>query len=135
MVGRPPIWDNPEAFARAVDEYFENEERPTWTGLAIHLGFESRKSLHDYGQKPEFSYPIKKALLRIENEYEKNISSRNPAGAIFALKNFGWKDKQEIEQKTEHSGSIEHTVDYSKLSSAALREIAEAEIKPENEQT
>ena len=97
-MGRPPIWDNAEAFAKAVDEYFEKEESPTWTGLALHLGFESRKSLHDYSLKPEFSYPIKKALLRIENQYEKNIASRNPAGAIFALKNFGWRDKQEIEQ-------------------------------------
>lgn len=104
--GRPKIWEDPEEFEKAVDKYFEDDKSPTWTGLAIHLGFESRQSLQDYKEKPEFSYPIKKALLRIENQYEKGISKNNPAGAIFALKNFGWRDKQEIDQKTEHSGSI-----------------------------
>jgi hypothetical protein len=104
--GRPPIWDDPEAFDKSVDEYFSTEKSPTWTGLAIHLGFESRQSLEVYGKKPEFSYSIKKALLRIERKYEEAISKGTPAGAIFALKNFGWRDKQEIDQKTEHSGSI-----------------------------
>jgi len=106
QVGRPPIWTDPEAFSKKVDEYFETQNPITWSGLALYLGFESRQSLEDYKSKPEFSYPIKKALLRIEQMYEGNISKNNPAGAIFALKNFGWKDKQEIDQKTEHSGGI-----------------------------
>ena len=112
MAGRPPMWDNAEAFAEAVDKYFDGNESPTWTGLALHLGFESRKSLHDYSLKPEFSYSVKKALLRIENEYEKNISSKNPTGAIFALKNFGWKDKQEIEQSGGIKIKFENPGDY-----------------------
>ena len=95
--GRPPIWTDPEAFEQAVDSYFQSEEIKTWTGLAIHLGFESRQSLYEYSQKPEFSYPVKKALLRIENKYEQGLDNRNPAGAIFALKNFAWKDKQEMD--------------------------------------
>lgn len=97
-MARPAMWTDPEAFEQKVDEYFSLEERPTWTGLAIHLGFESRQSLEDYKKKEGFAYPIKKALLRIENEYEKAVFSKNPAGPIFALKNFGWKDKQEVEQ-------------------------------------
>ena len=101
-----PTWEDPEAFAKKVDEYFETEQSPTWTGLAIYLGFESRQSLEDYKKKEGFTYPIKKALLKIENTYEKGIQGKNPAGAIFALKNFGWRDKQEIDQKTEHSGGI-----------------------------
>ena len=104
--GRPPIWDNPEAFAKKVDEYFESGEIITWSGLALYLGFESRQSLEDYKKKPEFSYPIKKALLRIESFYEQSIQSRNPAGAIFALKNFGWKDKQEVEQSGNSSITV-----------------------------
>lgn len=92
------MWDDPEAFENKVDEYFDIEQRPTWTGLAIYLGFESRQSLEDYKKKEGFAYPIKKALLRIENEYEKAVFGKNPAGPIFALKNFGWRDKQEIEQ-------------------------------------
>lgn len=94
MIGRPPIWTDSEEFGKSIDEYFNTEKSPTWTGLAIHLGFESRQSLDDYKKKPDFSYPIKKALLRIENTYEKAILNRNPAGPIFALKNFGWQDKQ-----------------------------------------
>ena len=99
MQGRPPIWTDPIEFERSVDAYFADpEEDHTWTGLAIHLGFESRQSLEDYKKRDGFSYPIKKALLKIENKYEKAVFSKNPAGPIFALKNFGWKDKQEIEQ-------------------------------------
>lgn len=109
-MGRPPIWDNAEEFEKQVDAYFNNTEiTHTWTGLAIHLGFESRQSLEDYKSKPDFSYPIKKALLRIEEQYEKALFNKNAAGPIFALKNFGWRDKQEIDQKTEHSGGIDIT--------------------------
>jgi hypothetical protein len=98
-MARPLKWDDPEAFDRAVDEYFGNPEHPhTWTGLALHLGFSSRDSLNDYKKKDGFSDSVKKALLRIESIYEANLFYKNPAGAIFALKNFGWKDKQEVEQ-------------------------------------
>lgn len=97
-MGRPRIWDDPELLEKEVENYFQTEVQPTWTGLALHLGFESRQSLNNYMDKPEFFYPIKKALTRIENQYEKGLYGRNPAGAIFALKNFNWKDKQEVEQ-------------------------------------
>lgn len=70
-------------------------EQPSITGIAIHLGFESRQSLYDYLSKPEFSYPIKKALLHIENTYEKGLWNDKVVGPIFGLKNMGWADKQE----------------------------------------
>lgn len=121
-----PKWEDPEAFAKEVDNYFDTETFPTWTGLAIHLGFESRQSLEDYKKKDGFTYPIKKALLKIENTYEKGIQGKNPAGAIFALKNFGWKDKQEIEQKT----TIEdERIDESKLTDEELRILIEIQRK------
>jgi hypothetical protein len=113
MRGRPPIWTDPEAFAKAVDEYFAINHQPTWTGLANYLGFESRQSLEDYKKKEDFSYPIKKALLRIEEQYEGlAIYSKNPTGAIFALKNFGWKDKQEVEQSGGIHIKFENPADY-----------------------
>jgi len=62
-MARPAKWEDPEAFEKAVDEYFSMEIRHTWTGLAIHLGFESRQSLEDYKKKDGFSYPIKKDLV------------------------------------------------------------------------
>ena len=102
MTGRPPIWTDPIAFDEAVDNYFAHKESvkqpATWSGLANWLGFESRQSLKKKKKKEGFTYPIKKALLKIEEIYESNLFGRNPAGSIFALKNFGWRDKQEIEQ-------------------------------------
>ena len=70
---------------------------PTISGLAYHLGFASRKAFYDYEDKPEFSNTIKKARLRIEIEYEKQLYNDKCTGAIFALKNLGWKDKVENE--------------------------------------
>jgi hypothetical protein len=110
--GRPPVWTDADAFAKKVDEYFETEKHPTWSGLALYLGFESRQSLEDYKKKDGFSYSIKKALLKIENIYESNLQKQNPAGSIFALKNFGWKDKQEVEQSGGVTIRYENPGDY-----------------------
>lgn len=106
--GRPPIWNDPQEFDKAVQEYLNDNQMPTWSGLAYHLGFESRQSLQDYKEKDGFSYSIKRALLRIEENYENALFSKNPTGPIFALKNFGWKDKQEVEQsgKTEQELTV-----------------------------
>lgn len=30
-------------------------------------------------------------------EYEKALQGRSPTGAIFALKNFGWREKQDVD--------------------------------------
>jgi len=117
--GRPPFFDTPEKLMEMVDAYFVHIQgekvtkvdeagnvEETWkrlpepatiTGLAIYLGFCSKQSLYDYGEKEEFTYPIKRARIYIEHEYEKNLRSTTPTGSIFALKNMGWKDKQEQE--------------------------------------
>lgn len=126
-MARPAVWTDPEAFDIAVEDYFADLKiQHTWTGLAIHLGFESRQSLEDYKSKEGFSYPIKKALLRIENQYENGLFGRNPAGSIFALKNFKWHDKQEIEQKTTIK---DDRIDESKLTDDELRTLAEIQRK------
>lgn len=111
-MARPAYWDDPEEFSKEVDKYFDESTMPTWTGLALHLGFSSRDSLNDYKKKEGFSDPIKKALLRIEQGYEENLFGRNPAGSIFALKNFGWKDKQEVEQSGGLTIKFEEPTDY-----------------------
>lgn len=94
-------------FRNKVDEYFDKGfntvitkidgktvELPlyTWTGLAYYLGFSSRGSLDTFGKKPEFKELVAKAKLRVEMAYEEKLHSSNPAGGIFALKNFGWTD-------------------------------------------
>ncbi|MCM1340007.1 MAG: DNA-packaging protein [Muribaculaceae bacterium] len=110
--GRPPIYKTPAELQKKIDEYFKNcpDKRivptkmgvfevpaPTVTGLAFFLGFSSRQSFYDYENNEEFSYTIKRARLRIEREYEKLLCTATPAGAIFALKNFGWKDASQRE--------------------------------------
>lgn len=116
--GKPAFYKNKTDLQNKIDEYFQNcpDKRilsnfdknsgefvtmelatPTITGLAYYLGFENRQSFYDYENKPEFSYTIKRARLRIENEYEKQLYCDKCTGAIFALKNLGWKDKVENE--------------------------------------
>lgn len=65
----------------------------TITGLVLHCGFASRQSFYAYEKKPEFSYIIKRARTLIEKEYELCLRRGLGAGAIFALKNFGWTDR------------------------------------------
>lgn len=90
-----------------VRECIREPENVTITGLALYLGFESRQSFYDNEKRNGFSYIIKRARMRVENGYENRlIDSKNPTGSIFALKNMGWTDKQEIDQRTELSGTV-----------------------------
>ena len=101
--GRPRILDSVENAQMLIDEYFEGDGKKTICGLALALNFCDRQSLYDYRDRgDEFSGVIKKAMLRVENEYERNLHNNNAAGSIFALKNMKWSDKQELE----HSGSV-----------------------------
>ncbi len=129
-VGRPLKYKTAEEMQAGIDEYFElcqpkpmvDEEGnvykdksgnpiielnpPTITGLALHLGFESRTSMYDYEQKSEFMYTLRRARMKCENWLERNGLSGNtpPTMAIFALKNYGWTDKPE-KQETDDTGS------------------------------
>jgi DNA-packaging protein gp3 len=94
--GRPPKFETPEQLETACQEYFDlNGSTLTITGLAMYLGFDSRQSLYDYEKREEFSFIIKAARLAVENSYEKSLRTVSVAGAIFALKNMGWRDKVE----------------------------------------
>jgi hypothetical protein len=112
--GRPPKYNTAKELQAAIEDYFANgvTERtiivgpsinrrtetipvPTITGLVLHCGFADRASFYDYEKKPKFTHTIKRARTFIEKEYEEQLNTGNVAGAIFALKNFGWTDKQE----------------------------------------
>jgi hypothetical protein len=109
--GRPRVYDNPEEMIEQIEAYFneyikEGDEplipslghKPTVTGLALYLGFADRKSLYEYRDKyEEFSSIIKKALTYVEMTYEQLLESKAATGAIFALKNMGWRDKSELD--------------------------------------
>lgn len=106
--GRPAKYKTSEDIQIKIDEYFDSTSHPTITGLALALGFTSRQALNNYEGRPEFVDSIKKAKLRVENSYEECLRGRNPAGAIFALKNFGWVDRQEVEVSGETATRIEY---------------------------
>ena len=102
-VGRPRTIDSPETFDRLVAEYMsmcQDPEKPkaiTLTGMILHLGLSSREALDNYLTYPEFFDSVKRAKLLVEHEYENRlIVGTNAASPIFALKNFGWKDKSEV---------------------------------------
>ena len=112
MAGRPPKWSSPEELQKQIDKYFQeceaNDEPLTITGLAMALDT-YRDVLMDYQEKDEFSNTIKKAKQKIENAYEKRLIKYGRSGDIFALKNFNWTDKQEIEANV--SANIEVDID------------------------
>jgi len=96
--GKPPAYANAVELAEQVNEFFEycieNSEKATVTGLALYLGFCTRKSLDDYeGKGKEYLYVIKRARLAVEHSYELAGQTID----IFALKNMGWADKTEID--------------------------------------
>lgn len=99
MAGRPKKFKSKEALQKLIDEYFEdcenNRKHVTITGLALWLDT-TRETLMDYEKDVKFSDTIKKAKLRVENAYENRLIDRGNGGDIFALKQFGWKDKQEV---------------------------------------
>lgn len=102
--GRPRLYDTPDQFDAAVLAYQaycqEMQEPVTWTGLALFLGFANRSAIDEYAKYDGFSYSVKRAKAFVEHEYEKRLCTGNATGPIFALKNFGWSDKQELEHRS-----------------------------------
>lgn len=104
-LGRPRIYETPEEMIEVIEDYLSTTQRDKWliTGLCIHLGL-VRDTLIEYGKNPIFSDTVKRAKMMIESSYEEDLKSHGRTGTIFALKNFDWKDKSEIDAN--HSGEI-----------------------------
>lgn len=122
--GQPPFYATKEELETKILDYFTNcpDKRPiynklgekisevpelTITGLALHLGFCDRQSFYAYEKRPEFCYTIKKARSLIEKEYEILLKRGLGAGAIFALKNFGWIDTPKPEMDSSLDEELE----------------------------
>lgn len=94
----------------------------TITGLSLFLGFADRRSFYDYEKRWEkenasseeidISHTLKRARTFIEKEYESQLQTWNNAWAIFALKNFGWKDTQTIEWELNNNWDSRMVVEY-----------------------
>ena len=109
---RPNKYKNVEELSKLIDAYFEKNKPEDYTisWLALFLGT-TRELLMDYQAKDEFSDTIKTAKLRIQEEYEKDLRRKWNAGSIFALKNFWWKDKTEVENTRKVEGISKITLE------------------------
>lgn len=74
-----------------------NAHPPTVTGLALALGFTSRKLLIDYQGRPEFRDTVTRAKARCEEYAERRLYDKDGAnGAKFSLGcNFGWRSDEQ----------------------------------------
>ena len=112
-----------------IEESLANDQHLTFTGLCIALG--TVKSTYweyedgNYDTDEQVFSPLLKSLKqRIENYAENRLFGNNPTGAIFALKNYGWKDKHEVEQTGTSGGPIQLT-NVSAMSDDDLRQMVE----------
>lgn len=96
--GNSLLIESAEELQAAIDRYFDTEEHPTMEGLAYSLGFTNRGSFYHYCDETHpYSDIAKRARSRMAGWYERHLLKLpNPAGAIFALKNMGWSDRQDI---------------------------------------
>lgn len=85
-------------------------KRPlTITGLALALGFNTRKSLLEYQGKAEFVNTILRAKAIVEQYAEERLYDKDGAnGAKFSLANNfeGWREKQSIEADVKNEVTI-----------------------------
>lgn len=98
--GAPRKYDSAQELEEKCSDYFkfclESKENPKITGLCLFLGFNSRDTLAQYiSRNDELSDIIKRAKLGVECHYEEGLNTFKSVGAIFALKNMGWKDQVE----------------------------------------
>jgi len=116
--GQPLKFKTPKILKEKCDKYFhdclyeinkdgeevlrEHQIPFTITGLALALGT-SRATLMNYEKKEKYFNTVKEAKTKVENYAEKRLFGNNATGPIFALKNFGWKDKSEVDQNTKIS--------------------------------
>lgn len=81
-------------------EWIHKFETPTISWLALFLECDI-DTIKKYKHKDEFFRPIKEAYLRVQQAYEQRLHWHNATWAIFALKNFDWKDKTETDHTTD----------------------------------
>ena len=120
-VGRPRLIESPQEMRARGEAYFAecraSEEPILVTGLALALGLSGREALSEYGRREEYSVPVKELKSVCERFAESRLFANNPTGAIFALKNYGWTDRTEVE----HSGRL------------SLEQLVAAAGKPDDE--
>jgi hypothetical protein len=118
MVGPKFKFSDPEELQARVNAYFTSREEKnlpfTVTGLALALGT-NRATLCNYEDLDEketdkLDLDTRKRIVEIVQTAKQRcedyaeiqlLTGRNQTGAIFALKNYGWKDKSETDITTQ----------------------------------
>lgn len=116
--GRPRKYKTEAELVKAIDGYFDacdsriktfvdkdgNEttalvpEPYTMSGLAYAIGLD-RWQLVEYAKHDAFYPTIANSRGRVERDMERRLyETPNQAGIIFGLKNYGWRDTQEVRQ-------------------------------------
>jgi len=112
--GQPLKFASVKELQNQIDDYFtkcENADEPvTITGLALALKT-NRQTLLNYEDREKYFDTIKTAKTRVEHYAEKKLFTGTPTGAIFALKNFGWSDKHEIDTSIDAGTKLQELID------------------------
>lgn len=106
-VGRPLKIETPEQMEKILNEYFETteENKITITGICLALDLD-KSNFYEYEKREGYRDIVKRARMIVENSYEISLRENGRTGDIFALKNFGWTDKQEIDTNTQGKVTI-----------------------------
>ena len=106
-VGRPLKIESPEQMEKILNEYFAttDENKITLTGICLALDLD-KNNFYEYEKREGYEKIVKRARMIVENSYEMSLRENGRTGDIFALKNFGWKDKTEVENTTNNKVTI-----------------------------
>lgn len=126
--GRPLKFKTVEELQEKIDKYFIDTNIKQWTitGLALALGT-YRQTLINYEEKDEFLDAIKTAKQKVEYSYELDLKEKGNTGTIFALKNFDWKDKTELDNNIGNKDDKPFKCDFSNLSTEQIKELLKQE--------
>lgn len=123
--GRPRQVESPEAFSLRARRYFDVcdalDDSVLLNGLMLVVGLYTRDGLNDYERRPEYTDAVKAAKRYVASAYERKLDRDRCAGPIFALKQFGWSDRIDIE----HSGRI--NVDWGQLPAEVIARVSAGE--------
>lgn len=93
-------YKTPKAMERRLDAYFANTPIEQWTVTGLCLALKINKdTFYEYAKREGYSEVIDWARLQVEHSYELSMRKYGRSADIFAMKNFGWKDKIETENE------------------------------------
>lgn len=107
-LGRPKIFKSVADIDKRVEDYKQyltkEKKPPTMAGLAYYLDVD-RKTLYNYSHQDDFFPTIKKYRDWVMMNLEELSIDKGGGGTVFLLKNYGYTDKQVVEQNVDFKQS------------------------------